>query len=324
MLSDVMKYFNLSREFDQAGYFETEQHQYVSREITAAIKKGRIIALTGIVGSGKTKLLQQLRLTLKQENAVVVARSLAVDKARVTLPVLMRALAYDLATDDKAVKLPKQPEDREHHIVEVIAKHKKPAVLFCDDGHDLHGHTLTGLKRLTETVRDEGETLSIVLAGHPKLKADLRRPHLEEIGARTEVFTLDGIQGQQRAYIEWLLTQCTKSKGKADTILSDEALELLTDRLATPLQIGHYLARAFEEAYQIGQKPVGADLITTVLASTLNDPEPHLIRHGYNVVSLARLINVKPAEIRAFLQGRLPPSRNQELKDHLLKDGVPL
>jgi hypothetical protein len=30
--------------------------------------------------------------------------------------------------------------------------------------------------------------LSIVLAGYPKLKNDLRRPTLEEIGARTEIF----------------------------------------------------------------------------------------------------------------------------------------
>lgn len=324
MLSDVMNYFNLSREFDQAGCYRTERHDYLIREMAAAIKKGRIIALAGIVGCGKTKLLQQLRQTLKQENAVVVARSLAVDKARVTLPVLMRAIAYDLAADEKALKLPKQPEDREHHIVELIAKHKKPAVLFCDDGHDLHGSTLTGLKRLIEAVRDEGEVLSIVLAGHLKLKADLHRPTLEEIGARTEIFILEGIQGQQREYLEWLLAQCTKGKTKPDTILADDAIELLAERLATPLQIGHYLTRALEEAYSIGQKPVTADIANNVLATSLNDPEPHLIRHGYNVKSLAQLVNVRPAEIRAFLHGQLPPGRQQELKDQLLKDGVPL
>lgn len=170
MLSDVMNYFNLSGEFDQAGYYDTENHRYLIKEMSAAIKKGRIIALAGIVGCGKTKLLQQLRHTLKQENAVVVARSLAVDKARVNLAVLMRAIAYDLATDEKAVNLPRQPEDREHRVVELIAKHKKPAVLFVDDAHDLHASTLAGLKRLTEIIRDEDEVLSIVLAGHPKLK----------------------------------------------------------------------------------------------------------------------------------------------------------
>ena len=213
MLSDVMNHFSLNKEFDQAGYFDTDHHQYLIKEMAAAIYKGRIIAFTGIVGSGKTKLLQQLRQTLKKENAVVVARSLAVDKARVTLPVLMRAIAFDLATDDKALKLPKQPEDREHHIVELIAKRKKPAVLFVDDSHDVHGNTLTGLKRLMEAVRDEGQVLSIVLAGHPKLRDDLRRPTLEEIGARTETFPFEGIQGHQSAYLAWLFGQCLKCSG---------------------------------------------------------------------------------------------------------------
>jgi type II secretory pathway predicted ATPase ExeA len=131
MLSDAMDFSNLSKEFDQAGDFSTDHHHSLIKEITAAIKKGRIIALAGIVGSGKTHLLRQIRQGLKQEDAVAVAFSLAVDKGRVTLPVLMRALAYTLIQDEKALKLPKQPEDREHPLVELIAKRKKPAVLFC-------------------------------------------------------------------------------------------------------------------------------------------------------------------------------------------------
>ncbi len=163
------------------------------------------------------------------------------------------------------------------------------------------------MKRLVEIVRDEGEVLSIMLAGHPKLKNDLRRPTLEEIGARTEIFTLESMQGQQRAYIEWLLGQCTKGKTQPDAVITGEAVELLAERLVTPLQIGHYLTLAFEEAYGIGQKPVTAEIVSNVLVTSLNDPEPHLIRHGYNVKSLAQLINVKPAEVRAFLYGRLGP-----------------
>ena len=56
--------------------------------------------------------------------------------------------------------------------------------------------------------------LSVVLAGHPKLKNDLQRPTMEEIGFRTEVFSLDRITGSQREYIQWLLASCTQEQGK--------------------------------------------------------------------------------------------------------------
>lgn len=324
MLSDVMNYFGLGREFDQTGYFDTEHHRYLVREIITTIKKGRVIVLAGIVGCGKTKVLQQIRKTLLQDQTVAMARSLAVDKARVTHDILMRALCYQLATDDQARQFPKTPEDRESRVVELIRQRARPAVLFVDDGHDLPGATLASLKRLIETVREEGEVLSVVLAGHPRLKNELRRPTLEEIGARTVIFTLEGIQGRQREYIEWLLTQCTAGKTQPETVVAEEAMELLAERLATPLQIEHYLTLAMEEAFHLGQKPVSVEVVHRVLAKTLNDPEPHLIRHGYNVKSLAQLVNAKPGEIRAFLYGQLPPGRTQEIKDQLLLAGVPL
>lgn len=324
MLSDAMDYFGLVREFDQAGYYETAHHRFLLKEMAATIKKGRIIVLAGIVGCGKTKVLLQLQRALQEEDAVLVARSLAVDKTRVTLNVLMLALSYALTTDETASALPKQPEMREHHLVAVLQKHQKPAVLFVDDAHDLSPETLTGLKRLIETARDNGATLSLVLAGHPHLKHELRRPTFEEIGARTVIFTLEGIQGQQREYIQWLLAQCAQDKTKPESLIADDALECLAERLTTPLQIEHYLTLAFEEAFTIGQKSVTVEVVNRVLARTLNDPEPHLIRHGYNVKSLAQLINVKPAEIRSFLHNQLPPGRTQELKEELLLAGVPL
>ena len=163
-----------------------------------------------------------------------------------------------------------------------------------------------------------------MLAGHPKLKNDLRRPTLEEIGARTVIFTLEGIQGHQREYIDWLLTQCTAGKTKLETVVAEDAVELLAERLATPLQIEHYLTLALEEAFNIGQKPVTVDIVNRVLARTLNDPESHLIRHGYSVKSLVQLAKVKPPEIRSFLHSQSALGRAQELKEQLLLAGVPL
>ena len=56
---------------------------------------------------------------------------------------------------------------------------------------------------------------------------------------------------------------------------------------STPLQFEYYLTRALEEAYKVGQKPVGADMIENVLVKDINGLEPRLTRQGYNAKVLA-------------------------------------
>jgi type II secretory pathway predicted ATPase ExeA len=321
MRSDVMKHYGLTQDLPRSGYFETEQLREVFDDIEAAIHGGKLLALVGLVGCGKTTTLHRLIETLKEEKNILVSQSLAVDKHRVNLGTLMTALFYDLVIE-KDFKIPTQPEKRERKLVEVIAKRRKSIVLFVDEAHDLHHKTLVGLKRLIELVQNSGGTLSVVLVGHPKLRNDLRRPALEEIGARTTLFWLEGIKGQERAYIEWLLAQCTKLESAG--ILTEEAIERLAAGLSTPLQIEQYLTLAFEAAYQVGQKPVTVEIIDSVLAADLDALEATLTRYGYNARALAELLNARPAEIRAFLHGQLAPGRTQELHAQLLAAGLPV
>ena len=321
MRSDVMKHYGLTRDLPRSGHFETEQLREVFDDIEAAIHGGKLLALVGLVGCGKTTTLHRLIESLKGEKNILVSQSLAVDKHRVNLGTLMTALFYDLVTE-KDFKIPTQPEKRERKLVEVISKRHKSIVLFVDEAHDLHHKTLVGLKRLIELVQNSGGTLSVVLVGHPKLRNDLRRPALEEIGARTALFWLEGIKGQERAYITWLLAQCTKSE--STEILTDEAVERLATGLSTPLQIEQYLTLAFEAAYQVGQKPVSVEIIDSVLAADLDALEATLTRNGYNTRALAELLNARPAEIRAFLHGQLAPGRTQELHAQLLAAGLPV
>ena len=120
------------------------------------------------------------------------SKSLSLEKSQISLATLIMALFYDLATE-KEFKIPTQPERRERALRDLIKKRQRPIALFIDDAHDLHSKTLIGLKRLIEVVRDSGATLSVVLAGHPKLKNDLRRPSMEEIGSRATIFELEGV-----------------------------------------------------------------------------------------------------------------------------------
>ncbi|PLS69896.1 AAA family ATPase, partial [Salmonella enterica subsp. enterica serovar Typhimurium] len=80
-------------------------------------------------------------------------------------------------------------ERRERELQELVKEGERPVALLGDEAHDLYGNTLTGLKRLMEVGEDGGGRLSVVLAGHPKLRNDLRRPTMEGIGYRTDIFT---------------------------------------------------------------------------------------------------------------------------------------
>ena len=99
MLSDVMEHFGLRKSLHQGDFFETEHHRQLLKDLKAAIHEGGIVALTGVVGSGKTLLLWRIQDQLRHEGQIEVAESLVFDVPRVTLSTLKLALYYDLATD---------------------------------------------------------------------------------------------------------------------------------------------------------------------------------------------------------------------------------
>ncbi len=99
MLTEVMRYYRLVRPPVEVGFFDTERHAQVSRDIRAAILGGRLVAVTAVIGSGKTVLSRRLRADLEREGRVIVSRSLAIEKAKITVPLLISALFYDLAPD---------------------------------------------------------------------------------------------------------------------------------------------------------------------------------------------------------------------------------
>ena len=99
MLSEVLEHFGFTRDLHAAGYYETPCHRQFLKNLLGAVYAGRLIAFTGLVGSGKTLLLHQLQDALLAEKRVTVSKSLAVDKERASLTTLITALFYDLSPD---------------------------------------------------------------------------------------------------------------------------------------------------------------------------------------------------------------------------------
>jgi type II secretory pathway predicted ATPase ExeA len=323
VLSEVMEHYGLAQPFYEAGWFETEHHRQATRTLVWAVAHRRLVAVAGLVGSGKTAFLRRVQDELAREGKVLISKCLSVEKDRLRLPGLIAALFYDLAAD-REPRIPSFPERRERELRELVRKAKRPVALFIDEAHDLHNNTLVGLKRLMEVVIDAGGSLSIVLSGHPKLKNDLQRPTMEEIGYRTTVISFEGIAGQQRPYIEWLLTSCAAAGTSPGDVLEEAAIDLLARRLTTPLQIEQYLTRALEEGFRIGERPISAPLIEAILSPQLDELEPRLRRHGYDVRALAELASARTADIQALLRGELEAARTREITDRLRVAGLPI
>ena len=137
MLLDVMAHYGLTKDFRHAGFFETEQHKRIFRQLKTAIPNGYLIAVSGIVGSGKTTTLRRLQEILRKENKVIVSKSLSVEKRKTTLKTLICALFYDVS-GDKDYKVATVGEKRERELQELIRSGKKTVALFVDEAHDLH------------------------------------------------------------------------------------------------------------------------------------------------------------------------------------------
>jgi len=81
------------------------------------------VALTGIVGCGKTATARKIRQDLKKQNEILVSTTLTVEKHRVKLGTLMHALFADLMPDKKA-RIPSMLEYRERKLIDLINSKK--------------------------------------------------------------------------------------------------------------------------------------------------------------------------------------------------------
>ena len=178
------------------------------------------------------------------------------------------------------MKIPKQPERRERELRDLIRKNKHPVVLIVDEAHELHHQTLTGFKRLMEMAAGAGVVLSVLLIGHPKLRNDLRRPQMEEIGYRTTTFEFEGVSRHRREFIGWLVKTCAQDGVKSADLIDADAIELLAERLRTALQLEMHLTLAFEHAFRLGEKRVSVEIVEQVLSRAIDELEPTLTRNG--------------------------------------------
>ncbi|VFS21821.1 AAA ATPase [Enterobacter cancerogenus] len=147
---------------------------------------------------------------------------------------------------------------------------------------------------------------------------------MEEIGYRTEIFTLDGIAGSQREYIQWLLTVCLAQEEGDTPILTEEAIDLLATKLRTPLQVQQHITLALEAGYLTGERPITAELVDSILSRKLDDLEPTLTRHGYRLKDMVEQFDAKPGRNQGAVQSPVGPDAYSRTADRILAAGLPI
>jgi hypothetical protein len=147
---------------------------------------------------------------------------------------------------------------------------------------------------------------------------------MEEIGYRTTTFDYEGIGTERRDYVAWLLGACAAEGVKVADLMDEDAIDLIAERLRTPLQIKMHLTLAFEQGFRLAAKPVTVEIVEQVLSRAIDDLEPTLTRNGYDAGALASQLNTRPSDVRAFLAGTLDAEHTRELTERLREAGVPI
>jgi type II secretory pathway predicted ATPase ExeA len=95
MRTDVMGYYGLAKDVRHAGFFETEQHKKLFSHVRSAIRQGSLIAVSGMIGTGKTLSLNKLKENLSRDGKIIVSQSLCVEKQKVQISTLIAAIFYE-------------------------------------------------------------------------------------------------------------------------------------------------------------------------------------------------------------------------------------
>ena len=309
MILDALEEYGLVKPLSEAGFYSTDKIKRLHEKIKMlALNFGSLIAVSGTVGSGKTTFINELMHDLKKEGKCIVSYSYSSDREGVNVKTLLTALLIDVNKSDKPS--PTAYETRDRYLVKLMEDNNKPVVLFIDEAQDLHGNTLSALKKLAEIAKLSRQTLTIIFAGQPTLKNTIRSPSMEEIGSRAYVVDLDEqVIGKKDKYLQWAINQCLIKDKKWADVITPEALAHLTEHLITPLQIISHFNRALEIGFSAGIKPINKEVIDQVLKPLGSLLESKYARSGYRIGTLAKILHTSEREINQWFLGKLPELR---------------
>ena len=271
------------------GEVTRDEEMYVNGEIRfvtevawQAAVGGRMVAIIGESGAGKTTVLDALKEQIARQRTQIVVIEPSVegmednDARGKTLKSADIHASILFTLDDKA-SVARGAERRSRQVrraLEESAIAGNAHLLILEEAHALPIPTLNHLKRLHEKMRlGRKPMLGILLLGHPELEKKLGRFDVREVMQRMEIARLRPLGADLSAY----LTLRAQASGRplADFITPD-GIDELRSRLTLPegpdgprsllypLNVNNWMTAALNTAAALGAPKVDRDVVRTV------------------------------------------------------------
>ena len=278
----ALKHFKLFRDpflndVQKAGdiHMDDDRHYIEAAMMDAATYSG-FLAIVGEVGSGKSTIRKRVIEQLRAAGDVHIVYPEILDKERVGSGSLCDAIVMSISSEKPKIKHEQKARQVRGLLLERTQNNSR-VCLVIEEAHRLSVPAFKTLKQLHEMEDTTGyrKLLGIILIGQSELGGLLDEryhPEMREVIRRCQVARIHGLQSIGK-YAEKKLGAVG---GKIENIIDAEALELLGKRLvakdeqlrsfstAYPLTVNHYLARAMNLAYEMGESKVTADVVQAI------------------------------------------------------------
>jgi type II secretory pathway predicted ATPase ExeA len=248
-------------------------HEVILGQLTTAIVKAGMIAVSGESGSGKTTLrhLAQLRADRMRAGRVRVLQPSNVERRRLTSGHVADEIIRQLGSNEDRTQ--SNANRRDALAAEILRRTYAQGyrtVLVIDEAHELPTHLMHDLKRWGELEDGFARLLGVLLFGHPELSRRLdpvRAPHLMELSQRMQLIEMPTMRGHVAKY---MAARCAWVGADLNALFAEDGLRAMEARLAVhdqahPLMVNNLATAALNVAHTAGVSRVDADCVTTAL-----------------------------------------------------------
>ncbi len=273
--------------------YASDQFHFAREVVWQAIKGGRLTAIVGESGAGKTTIVNSVEEeVMRQRLPIRFIRPDVQDmedgeaRGRPLRGADIHA-AIILTLDPKAA-IAQTKERRARQVRQLLERSTEDGykhLLVIEEGHAIPTATLNQLKRMREALKlGSRPMLGVLVLGHQELEKKLNRHDTREVMQRTEVIRLHPLGADLTAYLQHrmqALPAVADKPRQLSELITPEGVDELKSRLSVnlggkgpgkadvistlyPLNVGNWMAAALNTAAALGAPKVDRDVVRAI------------------------------------------------------------